>query len=316
MLTRPATTLDPLVQHLRTLAETKPDLREASEIYAALLPLLRDRVQLACPVAMTPAEARMKLERGSFLLEGEELGFDEWSARDLLIQLARSIESVPDHMDKSEHWVWIRVERRRKPRSEGPSEPSDQDLLRATSARQIRLLLERGDLEAGVLLARAAAGDQSFIIALANDLNLDAGILWTLSRYALIPALYAWRSQLSPLAGKQSWEKDYCYICGADASLAELVGNQQERRLRCVRCGADWNVRRLVCVHCGNEDHRTLSYLYPDDMREQYQIQVCNQCKRHLKVIASFESIPPEQVIVQDLATLHLDLIAQQHGYQ
>lgn len=315
MLTRPATTQDPLVQHLRTLAQTMPDLREAAEIYAAILPLLRDRVQLALPVAMTPAEARMKLQRGSFLLEGEELDFDEWSARDLLIQLARSLESVPDHMEASEHWLWIRVERRRKPRSEGPFDSNDQD-LRATSARQIRLLLERGELEAGVLLARAAASDQSFVIALANDLNLDAGILWMLARYALIPALYTWRAQLSPLVSGHEWEKDYCYICGSDASLSELVGNEQARHLRCARCGASWSVRRLLCVHCGNEDHRTMSYLYPDGMREQHRVQVCDKCKRHLKVITSFDSIRPEQLIIQDLATLHLDLIAHQHGYR
>jgi ribosomal protein L37E len=266
-------------------------------------------------LAITPVEARMKLERGSFLLEGEELCFDEWTARDLLIQLARSLESMPDHVETSEHWLWIRVERRRKPRPEGPSDVSDQD-LRATSARQIRLLLERGELEAGALLTRAAAGDQSFIIALANDLSLDAGILWALARYALIPALYTWRAQLSPIVAGHGWEKDYCYVCGADATLGELIGDEQVKHLRCVRCGADWNVRRLLCVHCGNEDHRTQSFLYPDGMRELYRVEVCDNCKGHLKLITCFESIPPEQLIVQDLDTLHLDLIAQQHGYQ
>ncbi len=316
MLTRPATTQDPVFQRLQTLAETTPDLRQAAEIYAALLPLLRERVQLASPVAMTPAEARMKLERGSFLLEGEELAFDEWTVRDLLAQMARALESVPDLTETTEHSLWIRVDRRRKPRFEGPFDESDQDLRRATSARQIRLFLERGDLEAGVLLARAAAGDQSFVIALADDLNLDAGILWTLSRYALIPALYAWRRQLSPLAERHGWEKDFCYVCGADAAFGELIGDEQEKHLRCVRCGADWSARRLLCIHCGNEDHRTMSYLYPDGMREQYRIEVCDQCKGHLKVITCFESIPPEHLIIQDLATLHLDLIAEQHGYQ
>jgi ribosomal protein L37E len=316
MLTRPATTQDPVLRRLRNLAEKTPDLREAAAIYSAILPLLRDRVELASPVAMTPAEARMKLERGSLLLEGEELAFDEWTARDLLIQLARGLESVPDHMETTEHWLWVRMDRRKKPRIQDRVDASDRDLVRATSARQIRLLLERGELEAGVLLARAAAGDQSFIIALANDLNLDAGILWTLSRYALIPALYAWRSQLSHLVGGDGWEKDYCYVCGADVGLAELVGNEQTKHLRCVRCGAGWSVRRVLCVHCGNEDHRTLSYLYPDGMRDLYRIEVCDKCKGYLKVITSFEPIPPEHLIVQDLATLHLDLIAQQHGYR
>ncbi len=315
MLTRPATTQDPVVQHLRALAEKTPDLREAAELYSTILPLLRDRVQLALPVAMTPVEARIKLEKGSFLLEGEELAFDEWTARDLFIQLARGLESLPDRTEETEHWLWVRVDRRKRPRVQGPLDASDRDLMRATSARQVRLLLERGDLEAGLVLARAAAGDQSFIIALAQDLNLDAGILWTLSRYVLLPALYAWRAQLAPLAGGIGWEKDYCYICGADVGFGEIVGDEQDKHLRCVRCGADWSVRRLPCVHCGNQDHRSLSYLYPDGMRDQYCVEVCDQCRGHLKVITSFEPISPDQLIIQDLATLHLDQIAEKRSY-
>ncbi len=114
MLTRPVTTQDPVLRRLQAMAETTPDLREAAEIYSAILPLLRDRVQLALPVAMTPAEARMKLDRGSFLLQGEELRFDDWTAHDLLVQLARALESVPDRTENAEHWLWLRVERRKK----------------------------------------------------------------------------------------------------------------------------------------------------------------------------------------------------------
>ncbi len=315
MLTRPASTQDPIVQNLKTLAETAPDLREAAEIYAAILPLLHDRAQFAEPVAMTPAEARLKLERGSSLLDGEELYFDEWAARDLLIQLARGLESVSHRDELSEHWLWIRVDRRKKPRNQGALDGNESELVRATCARQIRILVERGELQAGVLLARAAAGDQAFMLALAQELDLDAGLLWTLSRYALMPALHAWRAQLAPLVDGVEWEKDYCFVCGADASFGELRGDEQSKHLRCVRCGADWAVRRLRCIHCGNEDHKAFSYLYRDGRREQNRVEVCDNCKGHLKIISSFEPIPADELIVRDLATLDLDMVAQQHGY-
>lgn len=315
MLTRPATTQDPVVQRLHALAQATPELREAAETYAAILPLLRDQQKLALPVAMTPAEARMKMERGSFLLEAEGLAFDEWTARELLIQLARGLEAVSERDENEDHWLWLRVDRRKKPRFQGLLAGNDGELLRATSARQVRLLLERGELRASLLLARVAAGDQAFIIALAEDLNLDADILWVLSRYALLPALHAWRSELAPLVEGVEWEKEYCFVCGADASFGELRGDEQAKHLRCCRCGADWSMRRLVCVHCGNKDQRTLSYLYPDDEREQYRVEVCDNCKGHLKVITSLDPTPPEQLIYQDWSTLFLDMIAQQHGY-
>jgi formate dehydrogenase maturation protein FdhE len=315
MLTQPTTTQDPVVQRLNALAQATPELRDAAEIYAAILPLLRDRPALAMPVAMTPAEARLKMQRGSFLLEAEELAFDEWNARELLIQLARGLEAVPELDENEDHWLWVRVDRRKKPRSQGPLAGNDGEMMRATSARQIRLLLERGELEAGVLLARVAAGDRAFIIALAEDMDLDAGILWALSRYALLPALHAWRSQLAPLVEGAEWEKEFCFVCGADASFGELRGDEQAKHLRCCRCGADWSMRRSVCVHCGNKDPRTLSELYPDGKGEQYRVEVCDNCKGHLKVITSSDPTPPEQLIYQDWSTLHLDMIAQQHGY-
>ncbi len=314
MLTRPAVTQDPVVRQLEALAHVTPELREAAEIYAVILPVLRNHPDLAVPVAMTAPEARMKLERGSFLLQGEELEFDEWTAREILTRLARGLEAVPERQATTDHWLWLRVERRKKPR---PAEQRGEDgeLIRATSARQIRLLLERGDIEVGILLARAAAGDQSFIIALAEDQALDAGLLWTLARYALMPALHAWRSELAPLVEGVEWEKDYCFVCGADANFAELTGEQLSKRVRCSRCGADWSVRRLMCIHCGSEDHRTLSYLYPDGERDQHRVEVCDLCKGHLKVITAFAPTPPEQLLVQDLSTLYLDMMAHQHGY-
>ncbi len=38
-------------------------------------------------------------------------------------------------------------------------------------------------------------------------------------------------------------------------------------------------------------------------------------CGGYLKEISSFTPTPPEMLVVEDLATLHLDFIAQQMGY-
>jgi formate dehydrogenase maturation protein FdhE len=44
-------------------------------------------------------------------------------------------------------------------------------------------------------------------------------------------------------------------------------------------------------------------------------VEVCNQCRGYLKVIVSFTPTPPQLLPVEDLATLHLDYIAEKHGY-
>jgi FdhE protein len=104
-------------------------------------------------------------------------------------------------------------------------------------------------------------------------------------------------------------------MCGAAATLAELQENDQVKHLRCGSCGADWEVRRLQCIYCGNEDHRTLPHLFEEKDLERIQLEACDKCKGYLKVIASFRPALVEMLAVEDLATLHLDYIATARGY-
>jgi len=45
-------------------------------------------------------------------------------------------------------------------------------------------------------------------------------------------------------------------------------------------------------------------------------VEVCDRCKGYLKVIVSFTPTPADLLPIEDLATLHLDYIAQAHGYK
>ncbi len=316
MLSQHSTTMEPVVRRLRSIADDAPDLRLAANVYAAILPLVYGNNSLAAPVQITPAEARLKLEAGRPLLQGEELEFDPWGARELILQLALSLESMSENAQTHKPWLWMRTDRRKKERPIEWAEDREDYALCATSARQIRLLLEQDQLDAGVLLTRVATGDWAFFLALGEDMRLDAGLLWALAQYAAIPPLQAWREQLSPLIPSGVWHRADCPICGAEATLGELQGNDQAKHMRCARCGADWPVRRLCCVHCGNQEHNSLGYLYPDGLREKLRIEVCSLCKKYLKVIATFAPTPPEMLVVEDLATFHLDFIARQRGYK
>ncbi len=160
-----------------------------------------------------------------------------------------------------------------------------------------------------------AADERGPVKAAAQDLGLDPDLLWTLAQNALKPALRAWRKQLTPLASGVPWNKGACFVCGGGATLAELQENDQVKHLRCGSCGADWQVRRLQCAYCGNEDHTMQGYLYSEGQRDKMRVEVCDKCKGYLKVIAAFTPTPPEMLPVEDLATLHLDFIAQGRGY-
>jgi FdhE protein len=290
---------DPLVQRLYALIQELPDLKDAAQFYMAILPLLRDADLHVGTISLTPEQVRAKMEAGLPLLHDVDLDLDVESVRELMVKLASAIETI----GKKNPWHGLLL-----PRTPLPHEPG-------VAAGRIRAALEENRLDMGALLPHIASGESGPITSAAQNLNLDPGLLMTLARNALKPALRAWCSQLTPLSRGVAWHKSTCFICGAAATLAELQENDQVKHLRCGSCGADWQVSRLQCVYCGNEDHRTLPHLFEEKDLERIHLEACDKCKGYLKVISSFRPALVEILAIEDLATLHLDYIAKERGY-
>jgi len=150
---------------------------------------------------------------------------------------------------------------------------------------------------------------------LAMTQTLDPELLWTIAKFSIKPAYFAFFNQVGHFVDDINWDKGICPVCGAMATLGELRDNNLIKYLRCGRCGAGWRINRLQCHHCQNEDHRTLSVLYNDEKPGNIRLEVCEKCKGYLKVITTFSPIAPEMIAVEDLATLNLDYAAQRAGY-
>lgn len=289
---------DPIVQRLRALVKRSPDLNDAAKFYEAVQPILRDADLRVASISMTPEEACRKMGDGRPLLSGLDLDLDAAAVRELVIELAEAVESVGRKDQPHKRLSWGRVSH----------EPD-------AAARRIRAALEDNRLDIIELLAYISSGERGPVTAVAQDLQLEPDLLWTLAQNALKPALRAWCRQLTPLAKGASWNRGTCFVCGAAATLAELQDNDQAKHLRCGSCGADWAYRRLQCTYCGNEDQKTLGCLYEEEQRDTIRVEACHKCKGYLKVISSFAPTPAEMIPVEDLATLHLDYIAQERGY-
>jgi FdhE protein len=283
----PNDTSDPIILRLRALAQGSPDLQDAARMYEAILPVLRDADLGVGPISLTPEQARAKMKKGQPLLFDLALDLDVEAMRELMLRLARAVES---------------------PLGEKRPQKSE-------AARLVRCALEENRLDIDALLPHIAAGERGTLTSAAQSLQLDPDLVWSLAQSALKPALRAWRRQLTPLAKGISWHKGCCFVCGAVATLAELQENNQCKHLRCGQCGADWQFPRLQCLYCGNEEHKTQGYLYPETRSEVMRVEVCNKCHCYSKIIAAFTPTPPEMLPVEDLATLHLDYLAQELGY-
>jgi len=273
---------DPLERRLGDLVREWPDLAGAAEVYRVTLPLLRNASPIAAPIPLTGDQAGRKLAEGEFLLHGAALIFDRSGARELMLCLARNLEEAG-----------------------------------LVAMSPIRSALEGDRLVLEELLGHVSDGDYPSLAARAAEQTLDPHLLWTLVQSALKPTLRAWCGELAPLVHTAgAWEKACCFICGAPAALGELQGNGQARHLRCGQCGADWLIRRLQCVYCGNEDASLLGVLSPEGRRESVRVDVCDKCHGYLKVVTRFAPSSPEELAVEDLSTLYLDCLAQKRGYR
>ena len=295
---RPSGAADPIVKRLRRLVKGSPDLKDGAQLYETILPILRDTDLSPAPVALTRDQARVKMEAGLPLLHDLDLELDIAAAGELMLRLARAAEKTA--MKKQTHrWMMPWLGGSHKP---------------GIAARRVRLALEE-DRFAAAILPHIAAGESDAVTSATQGLELSPNLVRTLAQNALKPALRAWCRQLTPLAEGIEWHRGYCFICGAVPTLGELQENDQVKHLRCGSCGADWRSPRLQCMYCGNEDHNSQHCLYAEGKAERTRVEVCDKCRGYLKVIASFTPAAPEMLDVEDLATLHLDYIAQERGY-
>ena len=132
---------------------------------------------------------------------------------------------------------------------------------------------------------------------------------------SLRPALEILVDKYKDTIEKSQWAEGYCPVCGKEPKIGELREEEGFRYLFCNQCGLEWSYRRVKCPFCGNEDQRTLAYFTVED-EEKYRVDVCNKCKRYIKTVDFRKTRERPNLDVEDIATLHLDVLANEEGYE
>lgn len=144
--------------------------------------------------------------------------------------------------------------------------------------------------------------------------GVDAHALHAVIALLSVPFLHAcnrrWASSISP-----GHVEGYCPVCGAWPAFAEARGIERRRFFRCGRCGGEWHARPLRCPHCGVDDHHALVTLVPEHGGSNAVIDGCRSCLCYVKTFTRLQGGPPGTVMLDDLASVHLDVAALQHGY-
>ena len=152
------------------------------------------------------------------------------------------------------------------------------------------------------------------ILQVADELRLDKKVFLFLIQSSIRPSIEAGVEQLRSELDPENWLKGYCPICGSIPHLALLKEEVGKRYLLCSYCGYEWRVDRLFCPFCNNKEQESLHYFYGEG-EEAHRIDLCDKCHQYIKTIdlRKIEEIDP---VLEDHATLHLDILASQKGYK
>jgi len=271
------------------LRKSRPDLGEALDLQEVLVrtALTAARPPQAEPFPLPREAAAARARDGVPLLHDQPIALDVNFAADLFSRLANSLAD----------------------RDQPELRPQLDALVEAATT---------GQLDPERLFAEAFVQHVDHVAELAASSGVDAELLATLAHQAVAPLLRAYAERLMPVlerAGGELWQRGYCPICGGWPLLGELRGVELSLWLRCSACGSGWRGRRLDCPYCANDDHRRLGTLVPDG-ENRYRLSVCERCKGYLKVGNAFDPPPPELLPIEDVVTLHLDVVAIERGYR
>jgi FdhE protein len=185
-------------------------------------------------------------------------------------------------------------------------------------AERINLALRNKHIDLSELFKQACAGNDEYITEVSKKLGLKGGVLSFLTQSSIKPIFEAYANELKNYVDQEHWWRGYCPICGSEPTLAKLKnegGVEGARFLVCSTCNYEWRFNRLKCPFCENEDHKKHRYFYTEKEGRGYRVDVCEKCKRYIKTIDTRELgeevIPP----IEDIGTLHLDILAQNEGY-
>jgi FdhE protein len=106
-----------------------------------------------------------------------------------------------------------------------------------------------------------------------------------------------------------------CPFCGERPLVGVLrgEGDGAKRSLICSLCATEWDFRRLLCPGCGEERPDRLP-VYTAEEVPYVRIEACDACHMYIKAVDLSRNglaVP----VVDELATVSLNLWAEEHGY-
>ena len=156
----------------------------------------------------------------------------------------------------------------------------------------------------------------------------DADIQWLADATSTDPDMLALllRTVLSPFFRKQAapyqewleaapWRRGRCPVCGSQPWMARLASDNGRRILACSLCRTEWAFDRLRCPFCEEVGQPRLRY-FTVDSDEAHRVDCCDRCQRYIKTVDERVLSRRANLLIEDVITTGLDVLAKEQGYQ
>ena len=226
---------------------------------------------------------------------------------------------VPTHVDRQHG---------KAPLLAGAPLAVDEGSVRRLLGRLIRVGHRSGTAQMGTVERAVRAGvniSNLFVLGLRHDgeglartadaMSADPAGLQAIVTLLPVPFLQACHRRWAA-AIDRNWGEGYCPLCGAWPALAEVRGIERSRYLRCGRCGAAWESHVLSCPYCRTTSHEELVTLVAENGQASAVVDACRRCRGYVKTVTRLLGSPPASVLLDDLATVDLDIAALEQKYE
>jgi FdhE protein len=275
--------LDKIKERIAWFQQERPHYREILNLYALILEeyeKVRPELQITVPkVGKELVKARR--DKGLPLLGREGFALDLEAAHSLFYAISAVGQQSTPKMGE--------------------------EIPRITAA------VEAGTLDLRKLLSKHYDG--RYLVHEAERGSLDTGVLAFLVQASIKPSVIVQMEQLQNALDIEGWLRGECPLCGSAPQMAQLRDEGGKRYLQCSLCSCQWRWERIACPSCNNKNLDLLHYLYSEE-EEAYRVDLCDQCKGYIKTVDSRKLDYEPSLDLEDIVTIHLDILALDKGYR
>lgn len=273
-----------VTRRAREYVERNPKLRGVANLYKDVFSVQR-KISQRIPDRLPHIEGALvssRLQEGHILLRPEEMEIDISVFMDVIREIGEVLakRSESDQLELREFL----------------HEELDEDLAKE-------------------LVDSYLTGDERRFESLIGDKSARPELIHLLLHVSLAPFYWKAAGSLARQADLDQVPRGTCPVCGDLPIMGFIRSEDGLRVLECSRCGTRWGFPRMMCPFCLTTDQKSLSYIYSEE-DPGHRVYLCDNCRKYIKVTQGYSGKDEELVLpLEDLATAHLDLAAEEKGY-